>query len=212
MPIFAIIMSRAKEKRERALGVALNLKGERCGSPKCALVRKPYPPGMHGKKRVRKGASEFKLQLKEKQKFKLSYGLDERNLKRLFRQAAKSRESTPEKMLELLERRLDNVVFRLGLAPSRAAARQLVVQGHITVNGATVRSPGFLVRAGEVVGVKQASVPMAKISTRREILKNYEPPAWLELNKEGLTGKVVSLPKEISQPFEINLLVEAFSK
>lgn len=205
-------MSKVKEKKERALGVRLYLKGERCDSPKCAAVRKPYPPGMHGQKRKRKSPSEYALQLKEKQKFKLSYGLNERNFKRLFGQAAKSRGSTAEKILEFLERRLDNVVFRLGIAPSRAAARQLIGHGHVTVNGATTRSPGYLVKIGEAVAIRAASASAAKIAARREALKKYEPPAWLELDKEKLEGKAISLPKEISQPFEINLLVEAFSK
>lgn len=205
-------MAVSKEKKERSLGVRLHLKGERCDSPKCALVRKPYPPGMHWKKRARKRVSEYGLQLKEKQKFKLSYGLDERNLKRLFRQAAKSRGSTSEKLLEFLERRLDNVVFQLGLASSRAAARQLILHRHITVGGMTTRSPGFLVKTGDVVGVKPTSVSTTKILLRQESLKKYEPPAWLQLDKEKLEGKVVSLPKEWNQPFEINLLVEAFSK
>ena len=205
-------MPQVKEKRERYLGTRLHLKGERCDSPKCALVRKPYPPGVHGKKRSRRNVSEFGLQLKEKQKFKLSYGLDERNLKRLFVQAAKSKGSTTEKILELLERRLDNVIFRLGFASSRGMARQLVVHGHIMVNGKVVRSPGLAVKPGNVVNIKPGSESKAGVADRREVLKKYEPPAWLLLDKDKLEGKVVSLPQETQAPFEINLLVEAFSK
>ncbi len=202
-----------KEKKERALGERLGLKGERCASPKCAAVRKPYRPGMHGTSRARRSAlSEFGRQLKEKQKFKVSYGLDERNLRQVFLLAKRSKGSAADKLLEFLERRLDNVVFRLGIAPGRGAARQLVVHGHILVNGKRVRSPSFYLKSGDIVSIKVGSELKTAIAQRKEVLSKYQAPAWLELDKEKLEGRVLSLPKEVKPPFDINLLVESFSK
>ncbi len=201
-----------KEKKERALGERLNLKGERCASPKCAAVRKPYRPGMHGPKSRRGNPSEFSLQLKEKQKFKVSYGIDERNLRNIFLRAAKAKGSSAMKIVEFLERRLDNTVYRLGLAPSRGAARQLVVQGHIMVNDGRVRSPGFVVKKGDIVRVRPGSEAKLHLAKRKEMLKKYEPPAWLHLDAEKLEGRVLSPPDESSSPFEANLVVESFSR
>ncbi|HUZ92548.1 MAG TPA: 30S ribosomal protein S4 [Candidatus Paceibacterota bacterium] len=200
-----------KEKKERSLGERLNLKGERCASPKCAAVRKPYKPGMHGPKARRKTPSEFGLQLKEKQKFKVSYGVGERGLRNVFRRASKAKGSSALKIVEFLERRLDNAIFRLGFAPSRGAARQLIVQGHIMVNGGRVRSPGFLVKKGDVIGVRAESGSKQLFVKRMEVLKKFEPPAWLHLDAAKLEGRVLSPPEE-SIPFEANLVVESFSK
>jgi small subunit ribosomal protein S4 len=201
-----------KEKRERALGERLNLKGERCASPKCAAVRKPYAPGMHGPNvRRRKSLSEFGLQLKEKQKFKVSYGLDERNLKQIFLRASKAKGSSALKIVEFLECRLDNVIYRLGMAPSRNTARQLVIQGHIVVNKQRVRSPGYQVKTGDVIGPREGSGTKGVFLQRTEILKKFEPPQWLHLDREKLEGKVLSPPSEPS-PFEANMVVESFSK
>ncbi len=202
-----------KEKKERALGEHLQLKAHRCASPKCALVRKPYRPGMHGSSKKRPRAlSEFGLQLKEKQKFKISYGLDERNLRALFEEARQARGSTAQKILELLERRLDNVLFRAGIAQSRIMGRQMLVHGHITVNGRIVRSPGFLVRVGNAIAVKDASKPRALFRHLRDPQWQYEVPAWISLDREKLEAKVLSIPQDIEPPFEVKLLVEAFSK
>ncbi len=197
-----------KEKKERAVGERLNLKGERCSTPKCAFVRKPYRPGVHGQRHQR-SLSEFGLQLKEKQKFKLSYGLDERNLRRLFTRAIKAKGSSAAKMVEFLESRLDNAIFRLGFAPSRGAARQLIVHGHIFVNKRRVRSPGYVVKTNDVI---TAHDDVEAIKKRKDILKKYEPPAWLRLDKEKLEGHVLSPPQNETPPFEINLVIEAFSK
>ena len=191
------------------------MKGERCSSPKCAAVRKPYRPGAHGQSRRRRGAlSEFGRQLKEKQKFKVSYGLDERNLKQIFLFARKSKGSVADKLLELLERRLDNAVFRLGLAPGRGFARQLIVHGHIMVNNRRVRSPSYYLKPGDTVSIKTGSEAKVMLIQRKEILSKskHEPPLWLELDKEKLEGKVLSLPRETKPPFDVNLLVESFSK
>ncbi len=201
-----------KEKKERSLGVRLNLKGERCLSPKCAMVRKPYPPGLHGARRSRAILSGYGREIKEKQKFKLTYGVDERNLRNVFMKAAKARGSSAAKLLEFLERRLDSVVLRLGLAPSRYASRQLIVHGHVVVNGKKVKSPGYLVKEGDVIGIRAGSETKVMIAKRKEIIKKYEPPAWLLLDKEKTEGRVVSLPKNVEIPFETDLLVEAFSK
>jgi small subunit ribosomal protein S4 len=202
-----------KEKKERALGEHLMLKAHRCATPKCALVRKPYRPGAHGpSKRSPRGLSEFGLQLREKQKFKLSYGLDERNLRLLFERARKARGSTAEKILELLERRLDNMLFRAGVALSRGMGRQMLVHGHITVNGVIVRAPGFLVKAGDVIAVKDASKFRAAFKHLRDPQWRYDVPAWISLDREKLEAKVLSIPHDIEPPFEVKLLVEAFSK
>jgi small subunit ribosomal protein S4 len=201
-----------KEKRERALGLSLGLKGDRAGSPKSALVRKPYRPGVHGPKSRPRTLSEFGLQLREKSKFKLAYGVDERNLRRLFDIAAAERGANGAKLIELLERRLDNVLYRLGFAPTRLAARQLVLQGHIAVNGKKVVSPGYEVRVGDHVAAREGSKQKGQFTGRKELLKKYDAPAWLRLDAEALEGEVLSLPADIEIPFEISLLVESFSK
>ena len=201
-----------KEKRERALGVRLGLKGDRALSPKSAMVRKPYRPGVHGPKSRPRALSEFGLQLREKSKFKLAYGVNDGTLRRLFGMAAAAKGATGIKVMELLERRIDNVVFRLGFTPTRLSARQLVVHGHITVNGKKVKSPGYFVRVGDVVGVRDASITNKAFADRKEFLKKYDAPTWLRLDGEKILGEVLSIPADIESPFEINLLVESFSK
>ena len=201
-----------KEKRERALGMSLGLKGDRGTSPKSALMRKPYRPGVHGPKSRPRTLSEFGLQLREKSKFKLAYGVDERNLRRLFSIAAAEKGANGAKLIELLERRLDNVVYRLGFVPTRLAARQLVLQGHIIVNGRKVVSPGYEVRVGDRVGARTESKQKGAFTSRKEILAKYDAPAWLRLDPEKLEGEVLSIPEGVEIPFEINLLVESFSK
>lgn len=198
-----------KEKRERAVGERLNLKGERCATPKCAFVRKPYKPGVHGPHGRRRSLSEFGLQLKEKQKFKLSYGLDERNLRQIFIRAVKAKGSSAARMVEFLERRLDNAIFRLGFASSRGSARQLVSHGHVFVNKRRVRSPGYVVKTGDIMAVEDG---VGAFSKRKDILQKHEPPAWLHLDREKLEGRVLSPPQDETPPFEINLVIEAFSK
>lgn len=201
-----------KEKKERALGERLGLKGERCASPKCAAVRKPYRPGVHGPRGRQRALSEFGLQLKEKQKFKVSYGIDERNLRQIFLKALKAKGPSAMKLVEFLERRLDNAVFRLGLASSRGSARQLIVHGHIAVNGKRVRSPGFLVKIGDAIALAPGSETLDVLAKRKEILKKYEPPPWLSLDREKLEGRVLSRPEDVTLPFEAKLVVESFSK
>jgi len=205
-------MPRVKEKRERSLGERLHLKGDRCNSPKCAAVRKPYRPGVHGPKKPARSLSEFGRQITEKQKFKLTYGINEGNLAKLFSRAKKKKGSTANELLTYFELRLSNVVFRLGFAPSRSSAHQLVIHGHILVNKKRVKSPGFLVKVGDVISFREESKKMKNQGPLREVLKKYEPPSWLHLNPETLEGKVLNIPDSFESPFEINLLVESFSK
>jgi small subunit ribosomal protein S4 len=201
-----------KEKKERALGVRLGLKGDRAMSPKSALTRKPYKPGAHGPTGRPKALSEFGLQLREKAKFKIAYGVNENNMKRLFTMATASKGASGAKVLELLESRVDSVVFLLGWAVSRAAARQLVVQGHITVNKKKVTSPGYQLRKGDVVGVRAASKENKTFTDRTELIKKYEAPSWLRMDPDKLEGEMLSAPTDLNPPFEINLLVDSFSK
>ena len=156
--------------------------------------------------------SEFGLQIREKAKFKISYGVDDRNLRRLFVIAGAAKGATGVKMMELLELRIDNIVFRLGFTPSRAGARQLVSQGHITVNGKKVTSPGYSVRVKDLIGVRANSASKGAFTGRKEILAKYDPPSWLRLDAEKLQGELLSLPQDVESLFDINLLVESFSK
>ncbi|MCR4328688.1 MAG: 30S ribosomal protein S4 [Patescibacteria group bacterium] len=202
-----------KEKRERSLGEHLQLKAHRCATPKCAFVRKPHRPGMHGlSRRFPKALSEFGLQLREKQKFKVSYGIDERGLRVLFEEARQARGSTAQKLIELLERRLDNTLFRLGLGQSRAASRQAVVHGHVMVNGVITRSPGFVVKVGDIIAIKEASHSRGAFLHVKDPQWKYDEPAWLTLDKSKFEGRVVALPVDVESPFEVKLVVEAFSK
>jgi small subunit ribosomal protein S4 len=201
-----------KERIERALGLPLGLKGDRAGSPKSALIRKPYKPGVHGPKGRPKPLSEFGLQIREKRKFKITYGVDDRGLKRIFEDATVAKGATGAKMIEFLERRLDNVVYRLGFAPTRGAARQLVSHGHIVVNKKRVTSPGFSVKKGEVIGVRVGSETKGAFKKQAEILKKWDPPSWLSLDPAKMEGTVLEAPTAPEIPFEINLLVESFSK
>jgi small subunit ribosomal protein S4 len=199
-----------KEKKERALGVSLGLKGERALSPKSALVRKPYRPGVHGPKSRPRALSEFGLEIREKNKFKLMYGVNDGNLKHLFKMAEAVKGASGTKLIEFLERRIDNAVFRLGFAVSRAAARQLVVQGHIALNGKKVRSPGSIVEIGDVIGIN--GEPTGDLLKQKELSEKYDPPAWLALHPGKMEGEIISLPTDIEVPFEVKLLVESFSK
>lgn len=201
-----------KEKKERALGVRLGLKGDRALSPKAAAVRKPYRPGVHGPNSRPKAPSEFGLQLREKNKFKIAYGINESHLKKIFTRAQAEKGSLGTRMLELLERRLDNVVFRLGWAPSRAAAHQLVRHGHVRVNKRKVTSPGYEVKKGDMITLSEGSMTVSAIASRKDAIKQYDAPAWLRMDAEKMEGEVLGNPAEIDSPFEINLLVDSFSK
>ncbi|MEK7549269.1 MAG: 30S ribosomal protein S4 [Patescibacteria group bacterium] len=196
---------RAKEKKERALGEKLFLKGTRCNSPKCAMVRRPYRPGMHGKRR-RGALSEFGQQLLEKQRIKISYGLKESQIARIFEEAS------PRQIIGALERRLDNTVFRLGLAPSRITARQYIGHCHFLVNNKKVSIPSFLVRVGDTVSIKPASKNLLIFKELSNTIKKHNPPEWLEIDEEKIEGKVKSLPSDAELPFNINLVVDYYSR
>lgn len=204
-------MFNTKEKKERALGAKLFLKGERCSSPKCAMVRKPYRPGVHGKT-YRRSISEVGRQLIEKQKIRLTYGLKESQLKKIFRKAITRRKVISQEVISLLERRLDNTVYRLGFAPSRAVARQVINHGHILVNGRKVNIPSYEVKVGDNISINPKSLNSSIFKDLETSLKKYEPPEWLVLDKEKKTGKVKSLPKDAELIFDINLVVDHYSK
>lgn len=200
---------KSKEKKERALGVKLGLKAFRCNSPKCALVRRPYRPGMHGKKFSR-SASEFKLQLMEKQKIKFTYGLTERQMKNIFKKASAARESALDFIGKKLEMRLDNIVFRMGLAPSIIMARQLVSHGHFLVNGRKVTVPSYQVKVGDVIKVREKMKDHPLFKDLKNTLKNQKSD-WFVLDAEKLEGTIKANPP-LELPFNINLVVDYYSR
>lgn len=204
-------MKRPLEKKERGLGMKLFLKGDRCNSPKCAMTRKPYAPGMHGKKR-KKSLSEFGTQLLEKQRIRTSYGLSERQLSGIFKKAVTKTGSVGEQMIDSLERQLSNVVFRLGFTNSRFVAKQFISHGHFLVNGRKLTIPSYKVRVGDVISIKPKSREILIFKDLPNIIKKYEPPKWLDIDKEKLDGKVRSLPQDVEIPFDINLVVDYYSK
>ncbi|MDO5302365.1 MAG: 30S ribosomal protein S4 [Clostridia bacterium] len=194
----------------RREGQKLFLKGERCYSAKCALEKRNYAPGQHGQSR--KKVSEYGLQLREKQKAKRFYGLQEKQFRNLFDKAARKQGKTGENMLILLETRLDNVVYRLGFASSRKEARQLVVHGHFTVNGKKATAPAMELKAGDVVKVKEKSTNSPKFKEVKDMAITV--PSWMSVDVEKLEGKVVSVPtrEEIDTPVAEHLIVELYSK
>ena len=196
----------------RREGDKLFLKGAKCYSDKCPLNQRNFVPGQHGK--GRKKTSEYGLQLRMKQKARRYYGILESQFRHYFEMAERKQGVTGENLLRILESRLDNVVYRLGWASSRAEARQLVVHGHFTVNGKKVDIPSYLLRAGETVAVTAKSKDSTKIQSVLETNSGRPVPAWLDLNREALEAKVVNLParEEIDTPVEEQLIVEFYSK
>ena len=194
----------------RREGQKLFLKGERCYSSKCAIERRNYAPGQHGQ--ARKKQSEYGLQLREKQKAKRFYGMQETQFRNLFEKAAKKPGMTGENLLVLLETRLDNVVFRLGFASSRKEARQLVTHGHFTVNGKKADIPSMEVKAGDVIKVKEKSQSSPKFKEVKEM--SITVPSWMSVDVEKLEGKVITLPRreDIDTPIAEHLIDELYSK
>jgi small subunit ribosomal protein S4 len=190
----------------------LFLKGDRCFTNKCAIERRNFPPGQHGKRRSK--ILGYGIQLREKQKLKRFYGVLEGQFRLTFEAAERMRGVTGENLLSLLERRLDNVVHRLGFSGSRAQARQLVRHGHVRVNGKKVNIPSYVVGAGVVVSVKEKSKTNPLIAGAVETAKGRGIPAWLELNASEFQGKVVTLPKREDVALQVNekLIVELYSK
>ena len=197
----------------RREGIKLFLKGDRCYSAKCAITKRHTPPGQHGQSRAKK-PSEYGLQLREKQKCRRAYGVLESQFRKYYDMAANMRGVTGDNMLSLLERRLDNVAFRLGFGNSRAMARQLVTHGHILVDGKKVDIPSYLVKPGQVISVRSKSRDMQHLKELREQGSKNTIPKWLELDAENLSGKVMALPQrdDIDLTLEEHLIVEFCSR
>lgn len=187
-------MTKILEKTERRLGEKLFIKASRCAGPKCAVVRKSYPPGIHGKKR-RRGLSEFGQLLKEKQKVRFLYGIDNKDIARYSKKAVQKSGLFGDVLVTLLESRLDNVLFRLGLAESRRQARQLVSHGHVLVNGRGVSTPSYQTKKGDQVSLKDRTLAFTIFENLTERLKKYDPPKWLSLDKNKKTGEVLEKPQ-----------------
>lgn len=198
----------------RRENLKLYLKGERCYSDKCALERRGYPPGQHGQRRARAKFSSYGVQLREKQKVKRMYGLMEKQFRNFFEKAERQKGITGTNLLILLERRLDNMVYRLGFANSRSEARQLVRLNHFNVNGQKVNIPSYLVKAGDVIELREKSRKIAKIGESLESVARRGIPSWLELDKEKYQGRVVTLPsrEDLTMPIKEQLIVELYSK
>lgn len=196
----------------RREGIKLFLKGERCYTDKCAIERRSYPPGQHGQGRTK--TTEYSLQLREKQKLKRIYGMLERQFRRMFALAERGRGVTGENLLTLLEQRLDNMVYRMGFATSRAEARQLVRHGHFLVNQRRVSIPSYLVDPGDEVQVKEASRKIGRIQESVELTQRRGVPEWIEVNKETFTARVRALPTrtQLTLPINEQLIVELYSK
>ena len=191
----------------------LFLKGTKCFTEKCPLERKNYPPGQHGFSRRAK-VSDYSIQLREKQKVKRMYGLLESQFRNYFEVASRQKGRTGENLVRLLERRLDNIVYRAGLAASRKSARQLILHNHFRINGKSVNIPSFLLKAGDSIQVKDNSKQLKLIHESMKRVKDDMIPQWLQVDKAALKGTFLSVPERIDIPFNANeqLIVELYSK
>lgn len=200
----------------RRESMKLFLKGERCLSPKCAVERRAFPPGMHGKKQTfRRKTSDYGTQLREKQKARRVYGVLERQFRRYFEEASRASGLTGINLLAMLERRLDNVVYRVGLADSRPQARQLVRHGHIEVNGRKTDIPSFQVSPGDVIKVRQSAQSKTYFKDRVQLMQGAaKTPTWLKFNFAGLSAEVVGNParEDVEIPLNEQLIVEYYSR
>jgi len=196
----------------RREGTKLFLKGDRCFTPKCGVERRGYPPGQHGQGRAR--FSDFGVQLREKQKVRRMYGLLEKQFARTMKRALRMKGRTGENLLVLLERRLDNVVFRLGFATSRAEARQLVRHGHFQLNGRKASIPSMQVRAGDAITLRAGSREVQRITAALEALEGKAVPQWLDVDKSNFAGAVKALPvrEDVTMPIQEQLIVELYSR
>ena len=197
----------------RRSGMKLFLKGSRCFTDKCAIERRGYAPGEHGKSR-RVKETNYGQQLREKQKTRQIYGLLERQFRHYFAKASEAKGVTGEVLLQMLERRLDNVLYRANFALSRSQSRQVVRHGHVTVNGRSVDIPSFLVKPGDTIAIREKSRKLAIILTTIEARKGQNAPEWLDVDTDKLSAKVLSVPTRDSIPIPINeqLIVELYSK
>ena len=196
----------------RREGTKLFLKGDRCTSGKCALDRRSTAPGQHGA--ANKKQREYGMQLREKQKTRRYYGILEKQFKNYFVEADRQEGMTGENLLKLIERRLDNVVYRMGMASSRKEARQLVLHGHFTINGKKANIPSILVRSGDVIAVAENFKKSEKCKALAEALETKTSPKWIEVDKTNLVAKIVALPEreDVDFDFEEQLIVELYSK
>lgn len=192
----------------RAAGEKLFLKGERCFTPKCAMTRRPYKPGQHGEKRRGK-VSDYGKQLIEKQKARRTYNLNERQMRRMYEIASKSRANTGEVLLQMLESQLSNVVYRAGFADSRRHANQIITHGGVLVNGRKTTSPAMLVKTGTKVTLKKSIDANPEVAS-----KKTDAPAWLKVDHKGLSFEVLALPRreDITTPLEEQLIIEYYSR
>jgi small subunit ribosomal protein S4 len=199
-----------KCKQCRREGMKLFLKGERCLTEKCAVERRSYPPGEHGRGRIKQ--SEYLLQLREKQKARRYYGILEKQFRNYYEKAAKAQGITGEALLRMLETRLDNVVYRLGFAASRAQARQIIRHGHFQVNGRRVNIPSYQVRPDDIVSLKPGSPVEQVVRDATDLTASVA--SWLQADHDNLTGKVLKLPErtDIDTPVQEQLIVELYSK
>jgi small subunit ribosomal protein S4 len=196
----------------RREGEKLFLKGDRCYTDKCAFDRRPYPSGQHGQRRTK--VTEYGIRLREKQKVRRIYGVLERQFRRYFAEADRTKGVTGENLLALLERRLDSVCYRLGFAATRNDARQLIRHKHVAVNGKTVSIPSFVVKTGDVVTVREKSRQIGRVAIALEGVERRGVPEWLELDKGAFTGKVRGAPirEAITLPIKEQLIVEFYSR
>ncbi|MFH1262336.1 MAG: 30S ribosomal protein S4 [Pseudomonadota bacterium] len=190
----------------------LFLKGDRCYTDKCAIDRRGYPPGQHGQSRSK--SSNYGIQLREKQKIRRLYGIGEAQFRRYFREADRAKGVTGMNLLVTLERRLDNIVFRLGFSSSRNEARQVVKHGHVLVNGKRVDLPAYAVKAGDVLSVREGSRQNTRVNASLDAVERRGVPAWLELDRANFTGIVRTMPtrEELTMPIQEQLVVEFYSK
>ncbi|NPA81744.1 MAG: 30S ribosomal protein S4 [Epsilonproteobacteria bacterium] len=200
------------EKIERRLGVSLGLKGERRLAGKSALEKRPFPPGQHGQRRAK--VSEYGLQLKEKQKAKFMYGISEKQFRRLFQEANAQAGNTGENLIKLLERRLDNVVYRMGFATTRRFARQLVSHGHVLVDGKKVNIPSYRVKAGQKIEIREKSKNNPQIQRAIELTNQTGIVPWVDVDKDKVFGIFTRIPEreEVQIPVEERMIVEFYSK
>lgn len=196
----------------RREGIKLYLKGTKCDTAKCTLERRKFAPGQHGKTRAK--LSEYGVQLREKQKLRRMYGIGEEQFVLYFKRASKRKGVTGNMLLQMLETRLDNVVFRLGFSTGRRGARQVVRHGHIRVNGCKVNIPSYSVRSGDVIGVKETEDTRKLIAGNLEITSSRPLPEWMSLDKTQLTGNILRIPErsDISIPVDEHMIVELYSK
>jgi small subunit ribosomal protein S4 len=191
----------------------LFLKGERCYTDKCGYERRSYPPGQHGQSR-RKKRSDYGEQLREKQKVKRIYGIAERQFRGYYYKALRTKGVSGHMLIQLLERRLDNVVYRMGFASDHAEARQLVRHGHFTINGKKVNIPSYLVRTNDVIAVRESSQKMARINEALAAVDRRGVPQWIQLDKDNFRAAIVQLPsrEDVTLPIREQLIIELYSK